>query len=53
MACTKKIFRQNLEEFKEACNRIDKLKEHKDEDSAEEIAALTMKLYLDTLRPTN
>jgi hypothetical protein len=30
----KKIFRQNLEEFKEACNHYDKLKEHKDEDSA-------------------
>lgn len=39
-------------EFKEACNHyFDKLKEHKDEDSAEEIAAFdNKKLYLDTLR---
>jgi hypothetical protein len=39
-------------EFKEACNKyFDKLKEHKDEDSAEEIAAFdSKKLYLDTLR---
>jgi hypothetical protein len=39
-------------EFKDACNKyFDKLKEHKDEDSAEEIAAFdNKKLYLDTLR---
>jgi hypothetical protein len=39
-------------EFKEACNHyFDKLKEHKDEDSEEEIAAFdNKKLYLDTLR---
>jgi hypothetical protein len=39
-------------EFKDACNHyFDKLKEHKDEDSAEEIAAFdNKKLYLDTLR---
>lgn len=39
-------------EFKEACNHyFDKLKEHKDEDSVEEIAAFdNKKLYLDTLR---
>ncbi|HEY4616923.1 MAG TPA: DUF349 domain-containing protein [Flavobacterium sp.] len=39
-------------EFKDACNHyFDKLKEHKDEDSAEEIAAFdNKKLYLETLR---
>jgi hypothetical protein len=39
-------------EFKDACNKyFDKLKEHKDEDSAEEIAAFdNKKLYLDSLR---